>query len=95
MSAFAATSHTARPPASPTPSGVVRTGTIAPGSSATLKVNISKAGHYTFFCPIDGHRQAGMIGTLAVGGASGSGGSGAASGATSTSSSKGGGGYGY
>ncbi len=50
-----------------TPSGPVHTGNIAPGAAATLKVNISKPGTYTFFCPIPGHEQAGMKGTLVVG----------------------------
>jgi plastocyanin len=52
-----------------TPSGTVSTGKIAPGASATLKVNASKAGRYTFFCPIPGHRAAGMQGVLVVGSA--------------------------
>ena len=50
-----------------TPSGVVKTGAIAPGASATLKVDAATAGKYTFFCPIPGHRQAGMQGVLVVG----------------------------
>ena len=53
-----------------TPSGTVSTGKIAPGASATLKVNASKAGRYAFFCPIPGHRAAGMQGALVVGSAS-------------------------
>jgi uncharacterized cupredoxin-like copper-binding protein len=64
-----------------TPSGVVRSGNIAPGASATLKVKASKAGRYVFYCPIDGHRQSGMQGVLIVG----SSGAGAASGAGATS----------
>lgn len=50
-----------------TPTGPVSTGSIAPGKTTTLKVNIAKAGKYTFFCPIPGHEQAGMKGTLVVG----------------------------
>ena len=65
-----------------TPSGIVKTGKIAPGATATLTVDASKAGSYTFFCPIDGHRAAGMQGVLVVGS-----GSAAASGAASSSSS--------
>lgn len=53
-----------------TPSGTVSTGKIAPGKSATLKVNATKAGSYTFYCPIHGHRAAGMQGVLVVGSAS-------------------------
>ncbi len=49
-----------------TPSGPVSTSSIAPGKTATLKVNISKAGTYTFFCPIPGHEAAGMKGALVV-----------------------------
>ena len=50
-----------------TPSGPVSTGSIAPGKTTTLKVNIAKAGTYKFFCPIPGHEQAGMKGSLVVG----------------------------
>jgi uncharacterized cupredoxin-like copper-binding protein len=50
-----------------TPSGLVHTGDIAPGASATLTVNATKSGKYTFFCPIGMHRQLGMVGTLVVG----------------------------
>ena len=35
------------------------------GSAKTLTVNL-KAGTYTFFCSVPGHRQAGMQGTLTV-----------------------------
>jgi len=49
-----------------TPSGPVTTSNIAPGKTATLKVNISKAGTYKFFCPIPGHEAAGMKGSLVV-----------------------------
>jgi uncharacterized cupredoxin-like copper-binding protein len=63
-----------------TPSGTVSTGNIAVGASATVKVDATKAGKYTFFCPIPGHRQAGMQGALVVGSAGG--GSGSSSGAT-------------
>ena len=31
-----------------------------------LVVHLTKAGRYTFFCPIPGHKQAGMVGTLVV-----------------------------
>jgi uncharacterized cupredoxin-like copper-binding protein len=76
-----------------TPSGVVSTGKIAPGASTTLKVNAAKAGHYTFFCPIDGHRASGMQGVLVVGSSSSStsGAAPATSSSSSTTSSK----YGY
>jgi uncharacterized cupredoxin-like copper-binding protein len=43
-----------------------KTGDVAPGSTATLRVNLSKDGSYEIYCPIDGHRAEGMAGTLAV-----------------------------
>jgi plastocyanin len=74
-----------------TPSGAVSTSNIAPGATATLTVNLTKSGHYTFFCPIPGHRQAGMVGALIVEplahAASGSGSGGAAMSGGSSSSS--------
>jgi uncharacterized cupredoxin-like copper-binding protein len=42
---------------------------ISPGHSGTLTVDL-KAGEYEFYCPIDGHRDQGMEGTLVVGGSS-------------------------
>ena len=33
-----------------------KTGDVAPGSTATLRVNHSKDGSYEIYCPIDGHR---------------------------------------
>jgi uncharacterized cupredoxin-like copper-binding protein len=48
------------------------TSDIAPGKSATLKVDLSKDGSYEFYCPIDGHKQKGMKGEIKVGGGSGS-----------------------
>jgi uncharacterized cupredoxin-like copper-binding protein len=58
------------------PSGEVKTPTIAPGRSATLQANLSKAGTYEMYCPIDGHKGKGMKGEISVGG--GGGGSGGA-----------------
>ncbi len=66
-----------------TPAGVLHTPAIAPGASATLKVDLAASGSYTFYCPIAGHRQAGMQGTLVVGHAA----SGAAGASTSTTAS--------
>lgn len=43
---------------------------IAPGDSATLKVDLSK-GVYELYCPIDSHREQGMTGELRVAGATG------------------------
>lgn len=65
-----------------TPAGIIKTGQIAPGASATLKVKLAKAGRFVFYCPIDGHRQSGMQGMLVVGSSGGS----AASGAGATTS---------
>jgi uncharacterized cupredoxin-like copper-binding protein len=75
-----------------TPTGVVKTGNIAPGATATLAVDLSKAGTYTFYCPIDHHRQLGMVGTLTVGGPSSGGAAagGAGSGTTTSAPSSGG-----
>ncbi len=75
-----------------TPSGTVSTGNIAPGATATLTVDLTKTGHYTFYCPIPGHRAAGMVGVLTVeplahaaGSGSGSGGAAVSSGSSSKS----------
>ena len=64
-----------------------KTGDVAPGSTATLRVNLSKDGSYEIYCPIDGHRGQGMVGTLAVGSGSSSGGM--TAGETTTSGSPG------
>jgi plastocyanin len=66
-----------------TPSGEVKTKPIAPGQSATIKAP-AKAGTYTMYCPIDGHKAKGMTGKLRVGSGGGGGGN---------SSGGGGGGY--
>jgi plastocyanin len=44
---------------------------LSPGDSGQLTVTFSKTGSYEFYCPVDGHRDQGMEGTLAVGAASG------------------------
>jgi plastocyanin len=67
-----------------------KTATISPGSSAKLTVDLSMAGTYDLYCPIDGHRSMGMEATVVVGGGGGGGGT-TTNGTTSTS----GGGYGY
>ena len=48
-----------------------RTDDIAPGESATLKVDLEK-GAYEIYCPIDDHKGQGMTGDLSVAGATGS-----------------------
>ena len=48
---------------------------LQPGQSATLEVDLSRAGTYEWYCPIDGHKASGMQGEITVGdGGSGSGG---------------------
>jgi plastocyanin len=46
----------------------VRTKDLQAGTSATLDLKGLKAGSYTVFCAIAGHQQAGMQGTLVIGG---------------------------
>ena len=72
-----------------TPSGGTKIKPLAPGKSATIKAP-SKAGSYAIYCPIDHHKQMGMMGKLTVGGSGGGGGS-----TTNSNSGGGGGGGGY
>ncbi|HEU0316338.1 MAG TPA: cupredoxin domain-containing protein [Solirubrobacteraceae bacterium] len=66
------------------PTGEFKTGSIQPGKSAKLTVDATKAGKYTYYCPIDSHRQKGMQGSITVATAGTGGGGGAAtSGGTS------------
>jgi plastocyanin len=67
------------------------TADIAGGGSATVKVTL-KNGSYEIFCPISGHKQQGMDGSLTVGGAGT--GSGSGGGTATTNQTNGGGGYG-
>ena len=53
------------------PSGEVETDTIPPGQSATLEVDLSKAGTYEMYCPIGNHREMGMEGEVSVAGGGG------------------------
>jgi plastocyanin len=39
--------------------------TVNPGGVSTVTVTLKK-GTYTYFCPVPGHRAAGMVGTLTV-----------------------------
>jgi uncharacterized cupredoxin-like copper-binding protein len=69
------------------------TETIKPGESAELTVDLSKDGSYEVYCPIDGHRDSGMKGTLTVGAPMGGGSTGTTENDGSTTS--GDDGYGY
>jgi uncharacterized cupredoxin-like copper-binding protein len=68
-----------------------KTGHIDPGKSATLTVDLSKAGSYEVYCPIDSHRQNGMEASLTVGSGGGTTTGGTTTGGTTTGK----GGYGY
>jgi plastocyanin len=46
--------------------GVEKETKTVTGGTADVTVDL-KAGKYEFYCPVDGHRQAGMEGTLTVG----------------------------
>ncbi|MEX0817147.1 MAG: cupredoxin domain-containing protein [Gaiellales bacterium] len=65
------------------------TDSIGPGETAEVTVELQE-GEYEIYCPVDGHRDMGMEGTLVVGGAAGGAG-------TSTEDDEGttSGGYGY
>ena len=45
--------------------GTGGTSGVSPGKTASLTVTL-KPGTYTFYCPVDGHKAAGMKGTLKV-----------------------------
>ena len=45
--------------------GTGGTSGVSPGQTATVSVTL-KPGTYTFYCPVDGHKAAGMKGTLTV-----------------------------
>jgi uncharacterized cupredoxin-like copper-binding protein len=73
-----------------------KTGTIGPGKTATLQVDLSKVGSYEVYCPIDDHKNKGMKASLTVGGSAapavgGTSTEGTTTGQTSTTK----GGYGY
>jgi uncharacterized cupredoxin-like copper-binding protein len=39
---------------------------LAPGQTGTLTVDLTKPGKYEFYCPIDSHKQMGMVGEITV-----------------------------
>ena len=39
---------------------------VHPGKTSTLTLKSLKAGKYTFYCPVTGHKAAGMKGTLTI-----------------------------
>jgi plastocyanin len=47
---------------------------IQPGETADLTVELTEAGDYELYCPVDDHRSMGMEGTVVVGGSGASGG---------------------
>jgi uncharacterized cupredoxin-like copper-binding protein len=49
-------------------------GDIEPGEMKTLRFTFSGAGSFEMYCPIDGHKDQGMKGTINVGGTAGGGG---------------------
>ena len=53
------------------PLGEVETADLAPGESADLEVDLSEPGDYEMYCPVDGHKDEGMEGTITVGGGGG------------------------
>jgi plastocyanin len=42
------------------------TGSIVSGGGTSTATITLKPGTYTFYCPVPGHRQAGMVGTITV-----------------------------
>jgi plastocyanin len=66
---------------------------IGAGNSATLDVTFKEAGSYEMYCPVDGHKDQGMKGTITVGAGGSSGGSTTTGETTTTETDTGGGGY--
>jgi uncharacterized cupredoxin-like copper-binding protein len=68
-----------------------KTGSIAPGEAASITVTLTKNGEYEMYCPLPGHRDKGMEGTVQVGGSAG----GMTTEGTTTEGTTTSGGYGY
>ena len=49
-------------------------GDIEPGQSKTMRFTFSAAGSYEMYCPVDGHKDQGMKGSIMVGGSASGGG---------------------
>jgi uncharacterized cupredoxin-like copper-binding protein len=65
------------------------TETIGPGETAELTMTL-EAGEYEMYCPVDGHREMGMEGSVSVGGAAAGGGTTTDDGGTTTDDDSGG-----
>lgn len=52
----------------------VEAGDVSPGETKTVRFTFDRTGSFEMYCPIPGHEEQGMKGTIAVGGAAGSGG---------------------
>jgi uncharacterized cupredoxin-like copper-binding protein len=55
------------------PAGEVETAELEPGESADLNVDLAEDGEYEMYCPVGGHRENGMEGTVTVGAGGGGG----------------------
>jgi uncharacterized cupredoxin-like copper-binding protein len=53
------------------PGEEAETGTIEPGKTGTVTVDLGKAGRFEMYCPIGNHRQMGMEGEISVAGGGG------------------------
>ena len=49
------------------PNGEVETDQLQAGQTATLRADLNKPGKYKWYCPVPGHEEAGMRGTITVG----------------------------